>query len=419
MTILRVTDVGKAYRTYRSEWQRVAQWLRFAVSPKETNWVLRHVNFSISAGEAIGIVGQNGAGKSTLLKLVTGTSIPTEGHIDKQGRVSAILELGMGFNHELTARQNVRHAAGLIGLSGERIEQLMPEIEDYCEIGKYFDQPMRTYSSGMQMRVAFSLATAERPDILIVDEALSVGDSYFQHKSFARIREFRAAGTSLLIVSHDRTAIQSLCDRALLLEEGAVIKDGDPESVFDFYNAIIAERESTTIEATQLESGKTQTRSGTGEATVSTISLLDDTGQAIEIVEVGQTIQLLIDVEVNDDLDSLVLGYSIKDRLGQTIFGTNTWHTEQVIEAAKAGAKLRYRVNFEANFGIGSYSVQTALVDRDTHLTANYEWKDRSMMFNVINNTGQVFEGCMWNDPAITIEELSDSQLPVSSDSMP
>jgi len=408
VTVLRVSSLGKAYRTYRSEWQRLARWINIPVTPAETNWVLRHVNLAVSPGEAVGIVGQNGAGKSTLLKLITGTSVPSEGEVSISGRVSAILELGMGFNPELTARQNVRHAAGLLGLTAERIETLLPDIEAFCEIDRYFDAPMRTYSSGMQMRVAFALATAERPDLLIVDEALSVGDAYFQHKSFDRIREFRAAGTSLLIVSHDKSAIQSLCDRALLLEKGAVIKDGDPETVFNFYNAIIAEREDTSIESRELGSGKSQLRSGTGEATVTGIELLDSAGRPVEFIEVGNIIQLRIDVEVHCDLDTLVLGYGIRDRLGQTMFGTNTWHTKQIVEQPKAGNRLRYTIEFPANFGIGSYSIQTALVDRDTHLTANYEWRDRALMFNVINNTKSVFEGSLWVPPQIVIEHNHD-----------
>lgn len=204
--------------------------------------VLRNVSFAIEPGEAVGLVGQNGAGKSTLLKLVTGTLQATEGSVHVNGRIAAILELGMGFNTELSGRQNVYHAAGLMGFSTAQVDQAISEIEAFAEIGPYFDYPVRTYSSGMQVRVAFAVATAFRPEILIVDEALSVGDVYFQHKCFERIRQFRQQGTTLLIVSHDRDSILALCDRAILLDKGRVLRDGGPEEVMDYYNALIADR---------------------------------------------------------------------------------------------------------------------------------------------------------------------------------
>ncbi len=244
---------------------RVASWFS-AVPPQEETWILRDINFDVAQGEAVGIVGQNGAGKSTLLKMITGTLRPSEGYIRTHGRVAAILELGMGFNGELTGRQNVLHSAGLMGFTHAQISAAMDDIEAFAEVGEYFDKPMRVYSSGMQMRVAFSVATAFRPDILIVDEALSVGDAYFQHKSFDRIREFQRQGTSLLIVSHDKAAIQSLCDRAILLEQGRVLQDGQPQDIMDYYNAIIAQKENAQVEVTPLASGQIQTRSGTGEA---------------------------------------------------------------------------------------------------------------------------------------------------------
>lgn len=187
MSLLTVKNLGKAYRVYASEFQRIGRWFGISTKPKEEHWVLKHVNFSIHAGEAIGIVGQNGAGKSTLLKMITGTLQPTEGNVQVNGRIAAILELGMGFTPDLTGRQNVYHAAGLMGFNADRIDEVIKEIEAFAEIGTYFDEPVRTYSSGMQMRVAFAVATAIRPEILIVDEALSVGDSYFQHKSFDQI----------------------------------------------------------------------------------------------------------------------------------------------------------------------------------------------------------------------------------------
>ena len=218
-----LTGIGKAFRTYPSQWARLREWLGLASSASyQGAWVLRHVDLDFKKGEAVGIVGLNGAGKSTLLKLIAGVTQPTEGSVKVLGKLSALLELGMGFHPDFTGRQNLLTAGQLMGIPLRRLEVLMPEIEGFAEIGEYIDRPVRVYSSGMQMRLAFSLATAEQPDVLIVDEALSVGDAYFQQKSFDRIRQFKASGTTLILVSHDHFAIQSICDRAILLQEGSV-----------------------------------------------------------------------------------------------------------------------------------------------------------------------------------------------------
>ncbi|MBC7413354.1 MAG: ABC transporter ATP-binding protein, partial [Herminiimonas sp.] len=214
MGSIRVSHLGKAYKHYPNQWARLAEWLapRWIGARRlqhRLKWVMQDVSFKLESGEAVGIVGVNGAGKSTLLKMITGTVQPTLGSVEIEGRVAALLELGMGFHPEFTGRQNVYMAGQLLGLAADDIARLMPEIAAFAEIGEYLDQPVRTYSSGMQMRLAFSVATASRPDILIVDEAMSVGDAYFQHKSFERIRAFRQAGTTLLIVSHDKGAIQA------------------------------------------------------------------------------------------------------------------------------------------------------------------------------------------------------------------
>ena len=407
MSLLNVQNLGKAFRAYSSEWKRFASWFGMTVTPCEEHWVLQNITFEIQPGEAVGIIGQNGAGKSTLLKIITGTLQPTEGRVLINGRIAAILELGMGFNPELTGRQNVYHAAGLMGFTEKQIQQAMPDIENFAEIGEYFDEPIRTYSSGMQMRVAFSVTTAYRPEILIVDEALSVGDAYFQHKSFNRIREFQEQGTTLLIVSHDRSAIQSLCNRAFLLENGEIIKDGDPETIFDFYNAIIAEKENSTIEVKQLDDGKAQTSSGTGEARVDTSALYNSKNEVTEIVGVGEQVELQIKVKVYKAVKTLVLGYGIKDRLGQVMYGTNTWHTEQVINQPQVGDEYQFVIKFPANLGVGSYSIQTALTEKDTHLSTNYEWRDLALVFSVINIDKKIFVGSLWNEPTIMIEELT------------
>lgn len=248
---LHVQGLGKAYRRWGSEWMRAASWFGLPVRATEEHWVLRNVEFSIAPGETVGIIGQNGAGKSTLLKLITGTTQPSEGGITRTGRVAAILELGMGFNPDLTGRQNAYHSAGLMGYTQLQIVEAMPDIEAFAEIGEYFDEPVRTYSSGMQMRVAFSVATAFRPDLLIVDEALSVGDSYFQHKSFDRIRQFRDEGISIMLVTHGMADVKTLCDRVILLDKGMVLKDGKPDEVVDFYNALVAQKENAKLSIDQ------------------------------------------------------------------------------------------------------------------------------------------------------------------------
>lgn len=399
-----IADLGKAFRHYSSEWRRVFSWFGLPIGPISETWVLRHISFAVSAGEAIGIIGQNGAGKSTLLKLITGTLRPSEGSIQINGRIAAILELGMGFNPELTGRQNVYHSAGLMGFSPTEIGAVMPEIEEFAEIGEYFDQPVRTYSSGMQMRVAFSVATAFRPDVLIVDEALSVGDTYFQHKSFGRIRRFQEQGTTLVMVSHDKQAILSICDRAIMLESGGVVKEGLPADVLDFYNAIIAEKEKSTVSQSHAGNGRVRTISGTGETRVEDIAILDEAGNRLEFVNVGDTVSLTVTARVFSDIPRLVLGIMIKDRLGQVMYGTNTYHTGQILENVGAGEVISYCFNFVMTLGPGSYSISTALVSTDTHLVNNYEWRDLALNFNVVNTTYDYFIGTTWLKPQIRIE---------------
>jgi lipopolysaccharide transport system ATP-binding protein len=407
MSAITVHNLGKAYKQYPTRWSRLLEWLSLTKKIHHIlKWVLQDISFTIDPGEAVGIIGINGAGKSTLLKMITGTAQPTTGFVAMSGRVSALLELGMGFHPDFSGRQNAMMAGQLLGLTIQEIERLMPDIEAFAEIGDYIDQPVRVYSSGMQVRLAFSVATAIRPDILIIDEALSVGDTYFQHKSFERIREFRKLGTTLLIVSHDKQAIQNICDRAILLNAGCVAMEGEPEAVMDYYNALLAGHQDQNIKQQLHESGKLQTISGTGEASVVDIRLLGIDGQQSEYVEVGQAVVLEIDVRVVSPIDRLVLGYGIKDRLGQVIFGTNTDLTNQAIDNPPTDRLLRFQIEFLLNLGPGSYSIQTALVSTDTHLVSNYEWKDLALVFNVINSSLPNFVGIAWMPPKIKITHL-------------
>jgi lipopolysaccharide transport system ATP-binding protein len=407
MGTITITNLGKAYKQYPTPWSRLTEWLLPVGKPRhQLKWVLQDINFKVNPGEAVGIIGINGAGKSTLLKMITGTTQPTTGSVNITGRVAALLELGMGFHPDFTGRQNAYMAGQLLGMGVEEITSLMPGIEAFAEISDYMDQPMRVYSSGMQMRLAFSVATAHRPDVLIIDEALSVGDAYFQHKSFDRIREFRKLGTTLLIVSHDKQAIQSICDRAILLNAGKLAMQGEPEAVLDYYNAQLADHQNQSVQQVERDDGKVQTISGTGEASVTSITLVDESGKPIEIVDVGQSIRLRIEVQAHTQMERLVLGYGIKDRLGQVMYGTNTDLKKQPLTNIAAGDRYIFDIAFTANLGPGTYSVQTALVSTHTHLVNNYEWRDLALIFNVININKPHFEGCAWMDPQIEIASL-------------
>lgn len=402
MGAIQVTGLGKAYRQYASRWGRLAEWLLPSSRPRhQKKWILHDISFAVAPGEAVGIVGVNGAGKSTLLKLITGTTQPTCGAVTIQGRVAALLELGMGFHPDFTGRQNAYMAGQLIGLSADDITRLMPEIEAFAEIGDYLDMPVRVYSSGMSMRLAFSIATCQRPDILIVDEALSVGDAYFQHKSFNRIREFAQQGTTLLIVSHDKAAIQSICNRAILLEQGRVAMEGEPEAVMDYYNALIAENGNRTVQQATLADGRTQTQSGSGEASITAIGLYNAEDEPVEVVKCGEEVALRVTAQVNAPLASLVLGYAIKDRLGQAAFGTNTYHLGAEQTDLQPGEQIHYTLRFPANLGAGSYSVAVALHASDTHVAGNYEWRDRALIFTMINTGQPEFVGTAWLPSAV------------------
>lgn len=414
---IRVTGLGKAYKQYPTRWSRLAEWLiPFSPIRHRQHWVLQDVTFQIAPGESVGIVGVNGAGKSTLLKMITGTTQPTCGTIELEGRVAALLELGMGFHADFTGRQNAVMAGQLLGMQVEEIEALMPEIERFAEIGDAIDHPVRTYSSGMQMRLAFSVATARRPDILIVDEALSVGDAYFQHKSFDRIRSFRKAGTTLLIVSHDRGAIQSICDSAILLENGHMAMHDTPETVMDYYNALLAKREGQTVRQEALAGGQVSTISGTGEARILTVRLLDKHERSIDAAEVGQPVVLEVNVEVRQDIERLVLGFMIKDRLGQAMYGINTHRQDQALTDLQAGERVSYRFAFVMGLGKGNYSVALSLSRLDSHLDRNFEWRDYGLVFHVINNRQEDFVGCSWLAAKTSVTR---SSAPVTSGSTP
>ncbi|MCC4297741.1 ABC transporter ATP-binding protein [Aurantimonas coralicida] len=408
-TLLDVVNVGKRYTTYASNLQRFANWFGAGIKPSAEFWAVNDISFRVLRGESVALIGQNGAGKSSLLKLITGTVRPSTGSVAVAGSISAILELGLGFNPEFTGRENAFHAGGLMGISQPELATLMPEIESFAEIGAFFDQPFRVYSSGMQARLAFALATARRPDLLIVDEVLSVGDSYFQHKSFDRIRQFKKQGTSIVIVSHAMGDVRALVDRVILLDKGKVLKDGSPDEVVDYYNALTAakENEMLTVEQRRDQQGWLHTKSGTGEVTAEDVGLFDaETGEHVSTAIVGQSLMLQLTARVNQAVPQLIFGCMIRDRTGHVVWGTNTWHTEQVMGELYPGDVVIFRARFVCELGPGSYSITPALTMSSSHLEKNYDWQDNLVIFDVLNVSRNYFVGTAAIDAVIEIDQL-------------
>lgn len=305
MSLLKVTNVGKAYRSYQSEWMRIFGWFRRRIKPTKEHWVIRNITFEVGRGESIGVIGRNGAGKSTLLKIIAKTLEPSEGNVETSGTIAAILELGMGFDRELSGRANVIHAAGLMGIEPNDHPALVACVMTFAELGDYFDQPLRTYSSGMSARLAFALATAYRPDLLIVDEALSVGDDAFRRKCFARIEEYLAQGTSLLLVSHSAEQIRRFCTRAIYLDKHQVIGDGAPKDVCALYEkdtfSGFIEHKSGILSGLSNSEIKNADKSHVDglnlRAKIISVSLLNDIDQEINMVPTGMTARLRLKIE--------------------------------------------------------------------------------------------------------------------------
>jgi len=332
---LTVSKLGKAFRSYRSEWQRVLSWMGLAIRPASEHWVLRDVEFSVAPGEAVAIVGQNGAGKSTLLKLIAGTMRPSEGHVGISGRVAAILELGMGFNPELTGRQNALHAGGLMGFDRKALQAEMPAIESFADVAGYFDQPLRTYSSGMQVRVAFAVATAFRPEILIIDEALAVGDAAFQRKCFQRIEEFRRDGTTLLFVSHDLETVKKICSRAAFLKNGRLVRFGPAKQVCDEYEQHLfgagikaPATAPSTIETAKfdpsLAAASCEVIYGDGRAEIESCWIENSLGERVNVIANDRSFVWRYEVRFNEVIDDPIFAMLVKTREGISVYGIDS-----------------------------------------------------------------------------------------------
>jgi lipopolysaccharide transport system ATP-binding protein len=346
MGSITVTNLGKAYKQYPNRWARLVEWAIPQRKPRHSlHWVLQDISFRVNPGEAVGIIGINGAGKSTLLKMITGTTQPTNGSVQITGRVAALLELGMGFHPDFTGRQNAFMAGQLLGYSVEEIVRLMPEIEAFADIGDYIDQPVRVYSSGMQVRLAFSVATASRPDVLIIDEALAVGDAAFQRKCFRRIEGYQSVGTTLLFVSHDVETVKKLCDRALFIKAGRLAHFGLAKQVCDEYekflfgkfNRIVrneyVEQKLPTAPTSQFDPTLVASCAmtyGNGKATISNVRIEDANRNCVNVAQTGGDLYFVFEVQVSsNDIDNPCLNMQVKTAEGVVIYGVNTEHLNE------------------------------------------------------------------------------------------
>ncbi len=404
MSLLIVEDIGKSYKIYKPDWQRIGAFFGLAFKPSKEHWVLRNVSLHLNHGDAIGILGLNGAGKSSLLKIVAGTLQATEGTIKINGSVSAILELGMGFNPEASGRKNAEYSLLLMGNDVGELTSLIEYVYEFSELRSFFDQPLRTYSSGMAMRLAFSVATAKRPDLLIIDEALSVGDLYFQHKSFNRIRQIKEEGTALLFVSHDAGSVKALCENAIILHNGQLLFSGNAESASERYTALVNSQKSDTLKISESDN-KLSYEYGSDEVELLDIYISDCNNQAIESIFTGESYTINTKCKVKSAIPALTFGFMIKDRFGQDIFGTNTNYSNQITRDLFNGDEVAFKCTFVAHLGPGSYSVSIALVETDgITLFSNYKWIERALLFKVTNTNKDHFLGTTWLPTNICID---------------
>ena len=394
-TAIRVESVSKQYRIYERPSDRLKETLtRGHWKAHREFWALKDISFDVETGTTTGIIGPNGSGKSTLLQIITGTLEPTHGSVQLEGRVAALLELGAGFNAEFTGIENIFMNASLMGLSKSETEKLLPEIASFAEIGDFIDQPLKTYSSGMYIRLAFAVAIAVSPQILIIDEALSVGDAVFQHRCTRRIKEMQENGTTILFVSHDPGAIRALCSRAILLNGGRMEADGPPSDVLARYQKVIMDQEAAYANAEltrqqpamiapeETNPPQFSYRHGNGNAEILRAELVDDSQQPVAIVETGQLVHLRINVVFNEDLFDPVYGFIIRNRHGIHLYGTNTRVQGIRGGLCKQGTRIQTTFSFNCWLAPDLYSMSIAVHSPNA---VSFDWMDGVVFFRVIS----------------------------------
>jgi ABC-type polysaccharide/polyol phosphate transport system ATPase subunit len=405
MPAIHVQHLSKKYQIYARPGDKLREMLRLCRRPLHREfWALEGISFDVSAGETLGIIGQNGSGKSTLLQVLAGIMRQTRGDCIVRGKVSALLELGSGFNPEFTGRENVIMNGAILGFDTSEMHRRLEAIARFAEIGSFLDQPVKIYSSGMFMRLAFAVAVNVDPDILLVDEALAVGDLIFQHRCMHRMNELRQSGKTIILVTHDLGAVTRFCDRAILLDQGRLLEDSTPDKVVQKYRALVFERESRygfqdgaveTVGPATIDRAGTGVpvvqgipnidhRFGNGDAAIIGIELLDETGRPTREVFGGQHLVIRISAEFKRVVDRPILGFTLCDRLGIEISACNTSHSGRILPPACEGQIYTTDFRFPMpHLGPGSYSVSPAVACGDTLKHDMCDWIDNALVFEI------------------------------------
>ena len=343
---IQVKHLDKMYKLYNKPSDRLRETLGFKVPVRE-HYALRDVNFQVERGETVGIIGTNGSGKSTILKIITGVLNPTAGEVKVDGRISALLELGAGFNMEYTGIENVYLNGTMMGFSKEEVDARLQDILDFADIGDFVYQPVKSYSSGMFVRLAFAVAINIDPEILIVDEALSVGDVFFQAKCYRKFEEFKKMGKTILFVSHDLSSISRYCDRVILLNKGVKLEEGSPKQMVDMYKQLLVGQDPAKAEEKKEEQKESWSQQfqvnpnmleyGTKLAEIVDFAVLDDKDSCINTIEKGSSFRIRMKVVFHQDIQEPIMAYTFKDIKGTEITGTNTLFEKKSVEHSQAG----------------------------------------------------------------------------------
>lgn len=394
--ILKIQNITKEYHIYQNNFDRIKE-VFFGKKLHKNFLANDDITFSLQEGETLGIIGVNGAGKSTLLKIISGVTAPTCGQVIKKGRVTALLELGTGFNPELSGKENIYLNGTLIGMSEKEIDKKLDAIIAFSELQEYIENPVKMYSSGMAMRLAFSIAIFSDPQVLIVDEALSVGDAHFSQKCINALKEKKTQNMSIIYVSHDLNSLKILCDRLILLSKGKILEEGSPEDVINTYNLQIA----------QLNQDIKQDKNnsfGNFDAKITDVSIQGNFSQSATIATNEKT-TIAINFFANKDVKDLAVGIMIRDKFAQDIFGTNTNLQDIQLEVQK---NCHYKIFFQFHMDIapGYYTLTVALHEGENHINACSHWIDNAAKFEVISGTSSSFVGICNLKPTIQVQRL-------------